>query len=154
MRVSEASELRATPSISKVPVPVTSRLDAAARAFEAVTLSAPSETWVRPVKLFAPESVNTPAPVLLSAAVPEAGPLPVIWPAKVSSLVWFTASPPVPAAPSAMRVPLAPDRLPMPWGLSSRFSTAEPSRLTAPPSGRADAAAVLSVPTRMVVPPE
>ncbi len=112
-RVSEASELNATLSISKLPVPVTRRLDAALSPSARETLSTPSETWVRPVKVFVPPSASAPGPCLASVPVPELGPLPLITPSKLPSLAWLTTSPPVPALPSTMPVPLVPDRLPM-----------------------------------------
>ena len=143
--------MNATPSISKVPVLVTSRLDAAASALGFDTLSTPSETRVRPVKVLAPESVSVPEPSLFSAPVPE--PLPLITPAKLPSLVWLTVSPPAPPLPSAICVPIAPARLPMDWRVSLRSKMPVPVRLTAPPPDRLAPLSRRSVPDSIVVPP-
>ncbi len=144
--------MKATLSISKLPLPVTSRLDAVSRASARETRSTPAATRVRPVKVLAPESVNVPAPSLFSAPEPELGPLPLITPAKLPSPAWFTVSPPVPALPSRMCAPTAPDKVPMDCWVSLRSRVPAPVKLRAPrfagltPERR-------SVPASTVVPP-
>lgn len=88
--------MSATPSISKVPVSLTHRLDVAWSPSDFVTLSTPSETRVCPVKVFAPDSVSKPPPNLTRPepcppSTPESSEAPVLLIISVPPLVSMPA---------------------------------------------------------------
>ena len=130
---------------SSVAPPATVNALPADNAFAAPACSVPALTAVAPEYVLLPESVNVPAPTLVSPP-----PTPDIVPANV---VLVLSLPVVSVAEPSVTLP-APASEPMVWLKPARSSVALPATVNALPDAKALAAPACSVPALTAVAPE